>query len=209
MKQNIAYAIIAFVVLFQTACIETKVEIIDCPTFALTGEKYWFAENKNTPINFQTDDGQTKTFIITDKSIHHRTQINAKAGCSCSENSGILLLSGNDSIWAINRSSYTDPSLKTNTEVVVFVINGTTSIFYESDLKDQTYYNIGDKNFSNIKKYTYNYNTGVHVQTVYMAKDYGIIRVEFSDGKSWTLSNLALPSPVTIESFSYTEDQCN
>jgi hypothetical protein len=181
---------------------------VKCRDFALKGEHYWFPLYVGDSVTFLSTSDTKKTFMVVDKYISHRTRYVSDTGCGCSDLTGMLLVSNEDSIWFNNRLKYIEQQEGNYYEDVFLKIDNVTSGFYETHKTVLNSYSIDTLSFSDVERFDYDVTGEMKVKTVFRAKDLGIIKFVMGNDIEWTNENLTVMKETNLDSFNYSENTC-
>jgi len=209
MKKKSQFLGIIIIPILLTNCNKILFREISCKSFKLNEEYYWFPQKIGDSVVFSNSINVKKKFIVKEKSINHRTSYITDNGCGCLDISIMLLTSKTDSIWFKNQVKYLEKQEGNEYEDLVFTLEGTQSVFFETHKTILANYTIDNISFSNVEKFEYNYQNSSKVKTVYCIKNLGIIRFEMVNGEVWTNQNLTNYITTSYDSFTHSENKCD
>jgi hypothetical protein len=183
---------------------------VACKPFAIRGEAYWFPLQVGETVVFVNDKNREKTYTVMDKYISHTTDYTTDTGCACKDVSGMLLISGNDSIWFNNQLIYQENGEEKYYEDIFFIMDGKQSGFYETSKKRLESYSVGTVDFSDMELFECSEcKVDLSVKKLYRVKNLGIVLFELVNGEVWVNRNLSDYRAIDRESFDYRESVCD
>lgn len=210
MKLRFLFVFFIVTALFYS-CNKIVFREIKCRDFQIKGEDYWFPLNVGDSVVFvNSSTNIRKKYIIVNKRISHRTKYTSDTGCGCFDNSGMLLISGTDSLWFNNELKYVENNEGNYYEDIIFVIKGKKSGFYETSRTKLDNYTLNSVSFSDVEFFECkNCTVDLSVKKLYRVKRMGIISFELVNGEVWMNENLTKTGLTTKDSFEYSENICD
>lgn len=118
------------------------------------------------------------------------------------------MVSGTDTISIYNGVKYVENNEANDYKNLFVKIDEKLSSFITEDVSIVDELSIDTIDFVNVIKYNYEFPDNLHFNTVYMAKNYGIIKMVRKNGEIWTNINLTDELNTNINTFEYSENTC-
>lgn len=191
--------------LFLQSCNEFIFREINCRDVELDYELYWFPKRIQEEVVFNSGNKQI-TFQVSDQFIYHTTDYVSDTGCSCYDQTAQLITNGQDSIWYEHISVYQEGNNAETSGVVVISIGENHASFYTDESEEIEELEISENIVNDIISFS---NSELFVNRVLLARNIGIIQIEFADGTKWTNSELESEKSIQFDWFNLIETVCN
>lgn len=197
-----------FTVVMNLSCSGGIFEKISCRPFTLEEELYWFPADIGDTVTFALPDDTRTAYKVTRMDITHTKGYTADTGCNCSDESGMLLSNGIDSLFFKNYSDYIYDKPATEAEKVVISRGKWQTSLGTLNRSTLATYVLGADTLLDVKQFDAKLDSSF-VRRVVMAKGIGIVRVEFKDSTYWNNVDLHPKKSVRLEAFNFKEFVCD
>lgn len=194
-------------ILLTSACNKIIFRDIDCRDFSNQENLKYFGGIIGDTVTFKKPDDNLAKFVIKEKYLVHRTGYTSDTGCGCHDTWGLLMTSGTDTISLFNGVTYVEDNDANKYNKLFVKIDEKLSVFITEDISTVDL-SIDTIDFANVIKYNYEFPDNLNFNTVYMAKNYGIIQMKRQNGEIWTNVNLTDELNTNINTFDYSENTC-
>lgn len=182
---------------------------IECREFQNNEELRWFVGNVGDTVTFFKQDNTKVKFEIVDKYILHMKQYISDTGCGCSDRWGLLMKNDTDTISMYSDAKYVYNNPSKRYDKFYILSGGIITGFVTEDKVLLPSINIDTIIIKDVVKFTYNHKDSLRFNSVYVAKDLGIIKLERVNGEVWINKNLTIRDTTSIKSFEFSEQYCN